>query len=80
MSTKGIAKRHWRPVQPWREQDAKPVERGPVERGPVIPKARPATIEQSILTLESKVARMAISDPDRADEISRINTLRRLLQ
>lgn len=75
MSTKGIAKRHWRPVQPWREQDAKPV-----ERGPVIPKARPETIEQSIATLESKVARMAISDPDRADEISRINTLRRLLQ
>lgn len=80
MSTKGIAKRHWRPVQPWREQDAKPVERRTVERGPVIPKARPETIEQSILTLESKVARMAISDPDRADEISRINTLRRLLQ
>lgn len=75
MSTKGIAKRHWRPVEPWRERDAKPV-----ERGAVIPKARPATIEQSILTLEAKVARMAISDPDRADEISRINTLRRLLK
>lgn len=80
MSTKGIAKRHWRPVEPWRERDAKPAERGPVERGPVIAKARQGTIEQSILTLEAKVARMAICDPDRADEISRINTLRRLLQ